>query len=352
MPTNFENIEINDAAGLPRKVAGDFETQGPDSIFHQTARNLNTVLEEVTGVTLTSATPTDIALNGMESHVILDIAGVMDNAVKIQLQYTTGGPFYAADWDKLQPLETLSGKRKIYWWPEIEDGWKPTDDEAYNVFSGSHVFAIPTNGAVTCRLQLDGSSVTKAGVAWKRVVLSSPPVVHAITKQKKSYDVASGVVNTADTEYLAGDWLGGPVNLVTEATVPGQPEGIVSLRQLTIAPRTQGAPTYFGDIDVIISTQTLFQTDGAPLTPTAVFGPYILALLQFRQSPGHGQYPLMNVSGFCNVAHVSNINIPLPKTAGPNNDTFATINCIARSDILAAQVGANGFDVGYTIDFG
>ena len=173
MPTNFENIAINDRTGTERKVAGDFEVQGADTIFHQTARNLNTILEEVTGVTLSSATPTDIALNGMESHVILDIRGYQPHELFVQVQYTTGGPFYAADWEKLQPIRSYPGIRDVGADYNLQNGelFSGTNTAGGDQ-SGSVVYMIPTNGAVTVRLFLYGSSVTIAGCAWKRVVLA------------------------------------------------------------------------------------------------------------------------------------------------------------------------------------
>lgn len=353
--TNFEFIEINDAAAVPRKVAGDFETQGPDSIFHQTARNLNTRLEAATGVTLSSATPTDIALNGMESHVLLDIGSRIENDIKISLQYFPGGPFYASDWTKLQPLAFVPGQfDQASWYPIDAEGWKTTGQEASNVFGGTHVFAIPTNGAVTCRLQLYGSSVTKTGVAWARIVLNSPPVVQAIVKPQRMFNRPGNGINapTGEASYTNGDWVGGTTALLTGIGTPGSPhDALVALKSLSIGPRSFGSPTMIGDCDVILTTQSINVVDGTLADSNDVYVPYVVGILEFRSIPGQGQYKLTDIGGQ-KIGFANDLDFITPSKPNPTSQAFMYASVITREEILVADVGANGYDFGYLIDWG
>lgn len=352
MTTDFEFIEINDNTGIGRKVAGDFETQGADDLFHQTARNLNTRLEVVTGVTLQSATPTDIALNGMESHVLLDIGSRIENDIIIQLQYFAGGPFYAAQWHKLQPHRFRGGKTKNYWYPADTEGWNETDTEASNVVGGTHVFAIPTFGAVTCRLQLYGSSVTKTGVSWARVVMNTPPVMDVVSKSTRLLDnEAVNVPTGLGGGYDVGDAVGGSIDLVTGVSTPGSAQGLVTIKSLSIGPRSFGAPTLIGDVDVVITPFDLGMSDGGAVSATTFYVPDVSAILEFRSVPGPGQYRMTDFAGQ-KIGMATDLNINTMRECGPNSPTFGSIVVIAREAIAGADVGVNGLDVAYTLDFG
>lgn len=324
MPTNFENIAINDRTGTERKVAGDFEAQGADTIFHQTARNLNTILEEVTGVTLSSATPTDIALNGMESHVILDIRGYQPHELFVQVQYTTGGPFYAADWEKLQPIRSYPGIRDVGADYNLQNGelFSGTNTAGGDQ-SGSVVYMIPTNGAVTVRLVLYGSSVTIAGCAWKRVVLASPPVTKAVTRNVRSMERQSFGFSTTQQPYVDGEWLGPHDDITVPLDARGDAPSLVTVRDLVVRNGFM-----LPDFDFVIASTSLNVTDGAVWTGSDAWNVY--ALFEFRHIPGPGQYKISPAGSGGSVAQVLNLNFVIPRRYDGSDQTVAKAALVAR----------------------
>ena len=319
--TNFENIPIRDADAIVRKVAGDMVVQGPDTLFHQTARNLNTIIQEVTGVTLASATPTDIALNGMESHVIVDIRSVMDNPLVMQLQYTSGGPFYAANWERMQPIRATPGIRD--WGADwnVEGGDQSTGTEPFNNDSGSHVFMIPTNGAVTCRLQLYGSSVTKTGTAWKRVVLASAPYQHVISKAVTKRKWQSYWYQTAAQPYVSGDVMGINMAINSLGDTGGEAYNLYKLRSLMIHGDADALP----DFDFVIGTTSFTPTDGAAGVGTDISD--VRYVIEFRAAPTGKQFPIFTLGAARTAAIADELDFTFPDdwNAGGSVGRFALI---------------------------
>lgn len=352
--TDFEFIEINDATATPRKVAGEFVTQTPDDLFHQTAIPLHWRLEEGTNVTLSDSTPTVIDLNGMESHVLVDIGGQMDNNVEFKVRYFAGGPLYPAQWVKLTPHDMKGGIRNFDWFPTDFDGYIDTDSETSNNSTGGHVFLIATRGAVELVVTLYGSSVTKTGVDWARLVLGFDPVAHVIAKNTRLVSDGSTNIPTGEASYAADEWLGDSTWLEHDQTTPGSPgpKAAVIIRSLTIGTRSSG--TEFGDIDVfIMGSQPGFGGvgDGSAVSASDLFPGDVLGVLQFRASPAEGQYPLISVPNG-SIGNAMNVNLPVPRSISPNLNQFAVAAIRTVDAVAAPEVGANGVAIGYVLDWG
>lgn len=322
--TNFENIEIRDIAGVGRRVAGDFVTQGSDSLFHQTARNLNAILQEATEVTLSSATPTDIALNGMESHVIVDIRSRLTNALVMQLQYTTGGPFYAANWERMQPIRATPGMRD--WGSDwnLRGGTQSTGSEPSDNQSGSHVFMIPTNGAITCRLQLYGSSVTKTATAWKRVVLASAPYQHVISKTVTKQIQFSSFISTTNQPYAPGDIMGVSNNIDPDSDTGGEAFNWYKLRSVRIHADADALPEF----DLLIGSTGMTPTDGQAGIGASDIGD-VRNVISFRQFPSSREYPLFELGTGFTLAVADGLDITLPNDYEAGGD-LGRITTITR----------------------
>ena len=355
MPTNFEFIEINDANATARKIAGDFETQGADDIFHQTSRILGTRLEEGINVTLQDTPATIIALNGMETHVLVDVGSQITDPLEIGLRYFTGGPLYPADWVTMIPHEMRGGYQAFEWGAAPFNGWKESDDESSTNNTGGRMFLIPTNGAVEISISLYGTGVSITGVNWARLVLPNDPVQKTITKTTRlvSDGGLATQLPTAEADYPVNEWVGGSVGLRhRESTAGGPgPDAAIMLKSLTVGPIGFGSPTQFGDIDVVIFNTDPAFTDGQAVAATQIVPYRTIAVLRFRQTPGQGDYPLTDFGGDL-IGSITDLNLLLPGDVNPQNENAAWLAIRTVTAINAPEVGANGIGVGYVIDWG
>lgn len=325
MATNFEFIEINDATGTPQKVGGDIETQGVDDLFHQTARNLNTRLEEATGVTIPSATDLDIALNGMESHVILDIGQTLTQLVRIQIQYTTGGKFYAAHYEPMNNPATRAGSLSVETTSPVAGYLLTPSDTGGATASGSQVFAIPTNGAVTIRLRANTSDLT--GVSWARVVLAQAPWQNTITKNITVEETKTVTFSTANQPYASGDFLGDAVQFDTY-NFPGNDYAHKPTLKDIYVPYDGLLP----DFDLLIVSQ--FFNGGSPpgaldgVTWTGSDTTDTYGVLEFRATPTEHQYPIITMGTGGSAGIAKNIGFT-PYAAGYSDGEFY-MACLAK----------------------
>jgi len=336
--TNFENIEIRDAAAIPRKVAGDYVTQGADDLFHQTARNLNTRLQAATGITLFSDTPTVIALNGMESHVLVDINGDLTDQLRVSLQYFAGGRWYAADWERLQPLRTQSGVRSVVNDYEHNDGFKVSGVDGQTGTDGGDVFLIPTNGAVACRLMLYGSAVSIANTSWARLILAQDPVQHTITKVVQSLETWSGYFEPTAPPYAVGEFIGNKVGIVPSRDSNSDNGKVAHVRSIRIYPNS----VLFGDLDLLLVSGDFWSPGADNTVWTGASVSNVVEHFEFRKVPTSDQHKLIQyVAGpparF--YGQITGLDIPIVSPSSSASQQIGFVSLICREAIPTVDFG-------------
>lgn len=313
--TDFENIEINDATGTPRKVAGEFVTQGADDLFHQTAISLPHRLDEGNIATLDS-TGTTIALSGFETHVLFDFNSLVDENVRVGLRYFAGGRLYPADLQFGIPQVLAVGgidSREV-----TGTSILPEDRESFSDgTSGQSLLFVPTRGAIELFIETDSGSIPDVDYA---LLVMPPTHVFATTTEIKRRMSRFNNITASAQPYAAGDAIGTLQDAYIWDSYLGSSQSdrlraaplLTSFRYrsgVDTGPATWDAP----DVDVYIwkANEGPSATDGAAYDPTTLNGfTDLIALLQFRESPGQGQYRSIDTSrGF--VGEARDLAIPV-----------------------------------------
>jgi len=333
--SNFDAITIRDANGDPQDVGG----RDDGDVFHPTSWPVSGRIEEATGVTLT-ATNLDIALDGTENYVLVDLGtgnpSLSGGGVLLSLQYSTGGQFYPAEPIPQSPAAQRTGFHR--------QGTEATFSGVYEYRyggpngnkAGHRILLIPTRGAVTFRIRATGG--TLAGCAWARLAMQ-PTIVEALTKNQvavmSSFPVSFPYTGTP---YTAGDVIGGRVRATAKLDAPAAWQGAVILESATI----EDYDGELGDCDLVIGGYGDFEegTDNAPIS--LGYGGGILAWLEFRATPTAGQYPL-RVVGTDHVAGAANgLGALVPYLFWLSGDDVGLVDAVLidRSGMSAAGTGS------------
>lgn len=315
MTTNFEDIEINDATATPRKVAGQFVDQGGDNLFHQTAIPVGSRIDSDNIASLTS-TATVITLSGFETHVILEFNTGITQEVEIGLRYFAGGRTYPVDWRMhYSQYNQVGGIAAAV--PE-DFARIPESNVSFSTGEeGSGLLFIPTRGAVEMSIATNSGTITD--VDWATV--TAPIETHPFGSftQVKNRGFRQADVNPQAQPYADGDAVGDvmePYIKDVYLTTTGTPTltavpVITSIRYhsgLATGPVTYDMPDF--DLILFEANESPSTTDGAAFTMTSSEARNILAVLEFRESPGEGQYRCSD-SGRGFLGYAGNLNIPV-----------------------------------------
>ena len=294
MTTNFEYVPINDNTPTTAKVGGQTITQGADNIFHQTAIPLSSVIEEATGVTLSTG-DTDIALDGTENYVMLDM-GTNDptGTIIIQLQYSTGGDFYAAEFFPAVPSSGQINNLRYVGSQLAVNGQGVSEQQiGTNSLDGSRILYVPTMGAKTCRVKTSAS--TLAGTAWRRLAMQ-PPMVRTYGGKSRSIGLAFNVLPhiQSGSAYTAGDVMGSSAQGLGEAVMTGPSPGFAGASPVITSLRGADYGGVLSDCDLIIFPHLLVSdvADDAALDIDYPEG--VIAWYEIRGTPTGNQIKLQN----------------------------------------------------------
>lgn len=326
MATNLEKVPISDNAAATRNIVGQEFVQGADTMFAQGVIPLQTIVEETTGISL-STSNTDTAISPLANLVVIDF-GTNDPTSYIALsgQHRSSGDFNKIDWWPGGPHTDHPGIRSLFGnltYSPIRLDVVPT------ALDGHRIVYVPAAGLESIRLATGAGTLTDV-----RIIQLATPAMPPRPPRPKAFAYATGSLDIGSTTYTAGDAVGTVASMSASNFGPLFEDSGGIIGRLT-------AGDYAADLedcDVVIAAADSItaQTDNAAYDFD--YPESILAWYEVRASPSGDQIPLRSFgatggSGFT----INDMGIVLPYVSQINTDDLwlFDIFVIARTGSMA-----------------
>lgn len=319
MVTNLEKIPINDNTPASRNVAGQEFVQGADTLFAQGVIPMQTIIDETTGINLTTSN-TDTAISPLANLVVIDF-GTNNPVGQIRLsgQHRSGGDFHKIDFWSAAPQEELPRRRRY----SFQATYSNLNLYQYtNALDGSRIVYIPSAGLQTVRLALAGGTLADV-----RILQICTPAMPPRPRRADLIGLAFGDFTIANSLYTTGDAIDTVASMTVSNAGPqfGTNEGVTTIRALTGA----DYDNVLTDFDLVLTgaNQITPQTDNAPFDFDYVES--VIAWFEMRTSPTGDQIPIRNFGSGGNGFFINDLNIHVPYTNVFASDHFWAFDAFA-----------------------